>query len=74
MLQDFKMRCPVHEIEMKLSSVKDKKKNRLQLSTHYAHFPYVSSVRKCPFARGKKSAKIWIEESYSERGRIVAGF
>lgn len=35
---DFQMNCPVHEIDMKLSSVKDKKKNKLQLSTHYAHF------------------------------------
>lgn len=36
--EDFQMNCPVHEIDMKLSSVKDKKKNKLQLSTHYAHF------------------------------------
>ncbi|KAL8617167.1 hypothetical protein ACOMHN_014337 [Nucella lapillus] len=39
--EDFQMHCPVHEIDMKLSSVKDKKKNRLQLSTHYAHFSLV---------------------------------
>ncbi|KAK7473392.1 hypothetical protein BaRGS_00035365, partial [Batillaria attramentaria] len=38
---DFQMNCPVHEIDMKLSSVKDKKKNKLQLSTHYAHFSLV---------------------------------
>ncbi|XP_076446145.1 arf-GAP with Rho-GAP domain, ANK repeat and PH domain-containing protein 1-like isoform X4 [Babylonia areolata] len=39
--EDFQMHCPVHEIDMKLSSVKDRKKNKLQLSTHYAHFSLV---------------------------------
>ncbi|XP_025084888.1 arf-GAP with Rho-GAP domain, ANK repeat and PH domain-containing protein 1-like isoform X4 [Pomacea canaliculata] len=36
--QDFELNSPVHEIEMKLSSVKEKKKNKLQLSTHYSYF------------------------------------
>ncbi|KAJ8297419.1 hypothetical protein KUTeg_023950 [Tegillarca granosa] len=36
--QDFKQASPIHEIEMKLASVKEVSKNKLQMSTHYAYF------------------------------------
>ncbi|KAK3100486.1 hypothetical protein FSP39_020867 [Pinctada imbricata] len=39
--QDFKQASPIHEIELKLASVKDLSKDKLQLSTHYAHFTLV---------------------------------
>ena len=41
-LQDFKSACPIHVIEMKLASVKESPKSKLQLQlvTHYATYTY----------------------------------
>ena len=39
-MQDYKAGCPIHRIEMKLASVKERTKMRLQLTTPYA--PYMS--------------------------------
>jgi len=38
LFQDYKIASPINEIDLKLASVKDAGKNRLQLSTHYGHY------------------------------------
>ncbi|WAQ99955.1 ARAP1-like protein [Mya arenaria] len=37
-IADFKMASPLHEIDMKLSAVKETDRTRLQLNTHYSTF------------------------------------
>ncbi|XP_052796552.1 arf-GAP with Rho-GAP domain, ANK repeat and PH domain-containing protein 1-like isoform X3 [Mya arenaria] len=37
-MDDFKMASPLHEIDMKLSAVKETDRTRLQLNTHYSTF------------------------------------
>ncbi|XP_052078115.1 arf-GAP with Rho-GAP domain, ANK repeat and PH domain-containing protein 1-like isoform X6 [Mytilus californianus] len=36
--QDYKIASPINEIDMKLASVKEISRNKMQLSTHYGHF------------------------------------
>ncbi|XP_076071426.1 arf-GAP with Rho-GAP domain, ANK repeat and PH domain-containing protein 1-like isoform X1 [Mytilus galloprovincialis] len=36
--QDYKIASPINEIDMKLASVKEVSRNKMQLSTHYGHF------------------------------------
>ncbi|XP_033742367.1 arf-GAP with Rho-GAP domain, ANK repeat and PH domain-containing protein 2-like isoform X2 [Pecten maximus] len=36
--EDFKIASPIHEIEMKLASVKELPRNKLRLATHYTQF------------------------------------
>lgn len=36
--EDFKIASPIHEIEMKLASVKEIPRNKLRLATHYTQF------------------------------------
>ncbi|XP_021342197.1 arf-GAP with Rho-GAP domain, ANK repeat and PH domain-containing protein 2-like isoform X1 [Mizuhopecten yessoensis] len=37
-LEDYKIASPIHEIEMKLASVKELPRNKLRLATHYTQF------------------------------------